>query len=178
MITRASALAALTSPSTTCRVGSKIDLGITRSLGPVLRLADGGTKARGLFVLDLDEIHAGGAEEFEVFVDGRLALVIGRVEMQEEGRRDVIRRRAAVDQVQYGIAFVHRHHPFQKEEFKILNADKYTGPCPGGRRVMLFRRFQRLKDFIGPEDAIAGIAGCLPEDSCLHPIFRYTRRRS
>jgi hypothetical protein len=62
-----------------------------------------------LFVLNFDEIHAGGAEEFEVFVNGWLALMMGGVKMEEEGRRDIIGRGGVVDEVQYGIAFVHRN---------------------------------------------------------------------
>ena len=45
----------------------------------------------GLFVLDFDEIHAGLAEEFQVLVDGRLALVVGGVEVHEEGGRNGFR---------------------------------------------------------------------------------------
>jgi hypothetical protein len=40
--------------------------------------------------LDLDEIHTGIAEEFQVPVNRRLALVVSGIEMQEEGRRDVV----------------------------------------------------------------------------------------
>jgi len=60
-----------------------------------------------LFVLDLDEVHAGVAEEFQVLVDRRLALVVGGVEVQEEGRRDVVLRGLTGYKAKKGFSFVH-----------------------------------------------------------------------
>ncbi len=62
--------------------------------------------------MDLDKIHAGGAEEFQVFVNRCLALLVGRVEMHKEGRRDGFRKGFVVDQVENDIAFIHGFHTF------------------------------------------------------------------
>jgi len=58
---------------------------VARVLRPIFGFADGGIGRLELFVLDLDEIHAGVAEKFQVLIDGGLTLVEGRFEMHKEG---------------------------------------------------------------------------------------------
>ena len=49
----------------------------------------GAEDGRALLILDFDEIHTGEAEEFQMFVNRRLTLVVGAIEMQEESRRNM-----------------------------------------------------------------------------------------
>ena len=51
---------------------------------PIFRFTDGRMGWLGLFVLDFDEIHASMVEEFQVFVNGSLVLVVGSIEMHEK----------------------------------------------------------------------------------------------
>ncbi len=74
---------------------------------PIRRCAQGGCGWRGLFVLDLDEIHIGCAKEGQVLIDRRLALVEGGIEMHKEGRWNIGRWGCGVDQIEDRIAFVH-----------------------------------------------------------------------
>jgi len=60
-----------------------------------------------MFVLDLDEIHAGVAEVFQVLVYSCLAAMVGRVEVQEESSGNVFGLLAGIKQAQHCITFVH-----------------------------------------------------------------------
>ena len=64
------------------------------------------------FVLDFDKIHIGRAEEFQVFVNRCLALMVGAIEMQEKSCRHVVRGGFVLYQAEHRIAFVHSHQPF------------------------------------------------------------------
>src|SRR5262249_14573852 len=62
----------------------------------------------------------GRAEEFEVLVDSRLALMVGAVEMHEEGRRNVDGWGRVVDQAKQDIAFVHWLCSFTRSESQMF----------------------------------------------------------
>ena len=76
-------------------------------VGPVLGALDGCVRRLALFVLDLDEVHPGRLEEFQVFVHRCLAAVEGRVEVQEEGGGGVAWRGSTFDQAEDGVALIH-----------------------------------------------------------------------
>ena len=57
--------------------------------------------------LDFYKIHAGLAEEFEVFINGRLALVMDRIEMHEEASRDGSGDGVWTGQIEEQVTMVH-----------------------------------------------------------------------
>jgi hypothetical protein len=50
--------------------------------------------------LDFDEIHTSLVEEFQVFINGSLALVVGSVKMHEKSSWNMLRSAWVMDQVE------------------------------------------------------------------------------
>jgi hypothetical protein len=65
--------------------------------------------------LDLDEVHTGLPEEFQVFVNGGLALMMGSIEMHEKTGRDRPGGGVFADQVEHQVTTVHHFLTFLRQ---------------------------------------------------------------